>query len=216
MAMTDVIPCAAAAPAVRKSDARIRAVTELLAAVPQPLKNHGFTYRWRHRSTRATFARPGAGQTQRRFQAAIRCQRALSRSGARRECFPPGCEIQRAGSRDRALVLNGSSEGLFFAAITARAMSAKRYRKACDPGAESVFGLWRPRGRRAATASRSIFDTSPTDFPDLDARGMTQLGEKVEIFIACRANRKEPWPRAIISPPEATRRSLRLMILSDE
>ena len=116
------------------------------------------------------------------------------------------------------LVLNGSREGLFFAAITAARYVGAAPGQAGDPDAQSVLsGLWRRRPR-AGCESIYLPTTLANGFlPDLDALDEATLARTVAIFIASPAN-----PQGAVASRDYFTRLKKLadrygfMILSDE
>ena len=117
--------------------------------------------------------RPGAGEIHRPSSGAIRSPRASSRSAR-----PPPTGSAAASScrapldpESEVLVLNGSREGLFFAAIAAERYVGAATRQAGDPGAEPVLSGLRRRAPVGRLRDRvPAGDRPENDFlPDLDA-----------------------------------------------
>ena len=117
------------------------------------------------------------------------------------------------------LVLNGSREGLFFAALTAKDYVGERARPAGDPDAEPVLsGLWRRRAvPRAASRSTCRPPSSNGFLPDLDAIDEATLARTVAFYIASPAN-----PQGAVATPDYFRKLKQLadrfgfIVFSDE
>jgi N-succinyldiaminopimelate aminotransferase len=110
------------------------------------------------------------------------------------------------------LVLNGSREGLFFAAITAARYVGERKGRPAILMPNPFYPAY-GAGARAAGCERSICrPRAPTDFlPDLDALDDATLARTVAIYIASPANPQGAVAsRDYFTPPEAARRPLRL------
>jgi N-succinyldiaminopimelate aminotransferase len=116
------------------------------------------------------------------------------------------------------LVLNGSREGLFFAALTAiRHVGERRGRPAIL--VPNPFYPAYGAGARAATCETIYLPTTPANgfLPDLDALDQATLARTVAIYIASPAN-----PQGAVASPEYFRRLKTLadrfgfMIFSDE
>ena len=117
------------------------------------------------------------------------------------------------------LVLNGSREGLFFAALTAAALCRRAQGPPGDPDAESVLsGLWRRRARGGLRDRSICRPRSPTAFCPISMRSMTPRWRARSRSTSPRPPiRKARSPRTrLFRAPEELSDRFGFMILSDE
>ena len=110
------------------------------------------------------------------------------------------------------LVLNGSREGLFFAAITAARYVGPRKGRPAILMPNPFYPAYGAGARAAGCEPIYLPTTLANGFlPDLDALDEATLARTVAMFIASPANPQGVGRLArLLHPPEATRRSLRL------
>src|ERR1700722_18266028 len=141
------------------------------------------------------------------------CRRAVSNWLSTRFDLPRALDPE-----SEILVLNGSREGLFFAALTAARYVGERKGRPASLMPNPFYPAY-GAGARAAGCEPVYLPTTPANgfLPDLDALDDATLARTVAIYIASPAN-----PQGAVATPEYSRRMKKLadrfgfMILSDE